>query len=59
LAKAEKINESYLGRVLRLTLLSPAIVERILSGKQHSGLDVAHLTTPLPLNWGEQERALA
>jgi|SRR4051812_5223113 hypothetical protein len=59
LAKAEKINESYLGRVLRLTLLSPAIVERILSGKQHSGLDVARLTTPLPLNWDEQERALA
>jgi hypothetical protein len=59
LAKAEKINESYLGRVLRLTLLSPAIVEKILAGKQPPGLDVAHLTQPLPLNWGEQERALA
>ena len=27
LAKAEDINESYLGRILRLTLLSPTIVE--------------------------------
>jgi hypothetical protein len=59
LAKAEKINESYLGRVLRLTLLSPAIVEKILSGKQPPELEIARLTKPLPLNWGEQERALA
>jgi hypothetical protein len=28
LARAEKINESYLGRVLRLTLLSPNIIEQ-------------------------------
>jgi hypothetical protein len=34
LPKAEKINEAYLGRVLRLTLLSPAITEAILSGRQ-------------------------
>ena len=30
LAKAENINESYLGRVLRLTLLAPTIIEAIL-----------------------------
>jgi hypothetical protein len=59
LAKAEKINESYLGRVLRLTLLSPAIIEKILSGKQPPELEIACLTKPLPLNWSEQERALA
>jgi hypothetical protein len=29
LAKAEAINESYLGRVLRLTLLSPSLIEAI------------------------------
>jgi hypothetical protein len=59
LAKAEKINESYLGRVLRLTLLSPAIVEKILSGKHPPELEIARLTKPLPLDWREQERALA
>jgi hypothetical protein len=32
LAKAEKINEAYLCRVLRLTLLSPGITEAILAG---------------------------
>jgi|SRR5215211_4523249 len=31
---AEKINESYVGRVLRLTVLAPHIVEAILSGRQ-------------------------
>ena len=31
IAAAEKINESYVGRVLRLTLLSPDIVEAILA----------------------------
>jgi hypothetical protein len=45
--------------MLRLTLLSPAIVEKILTGKQPHELEIADLTKPLPINWGEQERALA
>jgi hypothetical protein len=32
IAAAEKINASYVGRVLRLTLLAPDIVEAILGG---------------------------
>lgn len=43
LANAEKINESYLCRVLRLTLLSPRLTEAILNGQQPEGLDLAHL----------------
>ena len=38
IATAEKINESYVGRVLRLTLLAPDIVEAILGGRQPAGL---------------------
>jgi hypothetical protein len=34
IAAAEKINEFYVGRVLRLTLLSPDIIEAILGGRQ-------------------------
>ena len=34
LAAAEKINASYVSRVLRLTLLAPDIVEAILDGRQ-------------------------
>ncbi len=32
LAKAQKINDSYLSRILRLTLIAPDIIEAILSG---------------------------
>jgi hypothetical protein len=55
LAKAEKINEAYLGRILRLTLLSPSIAEAILSGKQPDGLELAMLLKPFPIDWKEQE----
>ena len=34
IAAAEKINESYVGRVLRLTLLAPDIEEEIVAGWQ-------------------------
>jgi hypothetical protein len=34
IAAAEKINESYVGRVLRLTLLAPDIVDPILGARQ-------------------------
>src|SRR6266511_5770579 len=34
IAAAEKINESYVGRILRLTLLAPDLVEAILGGRQ-------------------------
>ncbi|MGY4424453.1 hypothetical protein ACVWY2_006902 [Bradyrhizobium sp. JR6.1] len=55
LAKAEKINESYLCRVLRLTLLSPVLTEAILNGQQPVGLDLARLLKLLPVEWNQQE----
>ena len=54
LAKAEKINESYLCRVLRLTLLSPALTEAILNGQQPEGLDLARLLKSIPIEWDKQ-----
>ena len=57
LAKAEKINESYLCRVLRVTLLSPALTEAILNGQQPEGLDLARLLKSLPLEWDKQTAA--
>src|SRR3982074_3130554 len=36
LAKAEKVNASYLSRILRLTLIAPGIIEAILTGRQPS-----------------------
>lgn len=57
LARAEKINESYLCRVLRLTLLSPALTEALLNGRQPEGLDLARLLKSLPIEWDKQEAA--
>jgi DNA-binding IscR family transcriptional regulator len=41
IAAAEKINETYVGRVLRLTLLAPDIVEAILGGRQPAEVTLA------------------
>jgi hypothetical protein len=54
LAKAEAINESYLGRVLRLTLLSPTLVEAILEGRQPAHLELADLLQQFPVDWDRQ-----
>lgn len=59
IAAAEKINESYVGRVLRLTLLAPDIIEAILAGRQPSAITLAVLTTPFPLLWKDQRQAVA
>ena len=57
LAKAEKINESYLCRVLRLSLLSPALTEAILNGQQPDGVGLMRLLKSLPIEWDKQEAA--
>ena len=58
LAKAEAINESYLGRVLRLTLLAPKIVEAILGGKQPATLELDDLMQLFPVEWDKQVETL-
>lgn len=54
LAEAEKINPSYIARVLRLTLLAPDIVEAILDGRQPPGLQLDDLLVPFPVEWVKQ-----
>ena len=56
LAEAEKINESYLSRVLRLTLLSPKITEAILAGRHRETLELADFLKPFPIEWDQQEQ---
>src|ERR1044071_9102477 len=43
IAEAENIHETYVGRVLRLTLLAPQTIEAILGGRNLQGLDLAAL----------------
>ena len=55
LAKKFRVDASYLSRLLRLTLLAPDIVEKILEGQEPSGLSLAKLTKRLPLDWDKQK----
>jgi hypothetical protein len=57
LAAAEKINSSYISRVLRLTLLAPDIVEAILDGRQPEGMTLPGLLKPFPVEWQRQNHA--
>jgi hypothetical protein len=58
IAAAEKINESYVGRILRLTLLAPEIVEAAVNGRQPSALTLAMLMRPFPSCWRHQVKRL-
>jgi hypothetical protein len=52
IAEADGIRKSYVSRILRLALLAPDIVERILDGRQTAGL--AQLVKPFPIEWEGQ-----
>lgn len=58
IASAEKINESYVGRVMRLTLLAPTVVNAIVSGRQPAWLRLDNLTKRFPALWCEQIETL-
>lgn len=45
-AEAEKINPSYIARILRLPLLASDIVEAILDGRRPAGLQLDDMFTP-------------
>jgi hypothetical protein len=57
LAKAFRVDGSYVGRILRLTLLAPDIVEALINGKEPEGVSLRKLIGTLPVEWNEQ-RAL-
>ena len=54
LAVREKLDESYLAKVLRLTLLAPDIVKAILNGTQPDHLTWRELSKPFPSEWPKQ-----
>ena len=57
IAAAEKINPSYVSRLLRTTLLAPEVVEAILDGRQPADMTLALLMQPLGVLWAEQSKA--
>src|SRR5918994_485722 len=59
LARAERINPSYLARGLRLTLLAPEIVESILDGRHDpERITLKRLMRPFSAVWGAQIQVL-
>ena len=59
MAAAEKINTTYVSRLLRMTLLAPDIVEAILNGRQPADMTLAGLMGPFAVVWREQRLRFA
>ena len=58
LADAEKLTDSFVGNLLRLTLLAPDIIETILDGRLPKGIGLADFMKPWPGVWEEQRERL-
>ena len=56
IAEAEGVTRSFVNRLLRLTLLSPDIVEAILDGWQPKGMQLEELAGTIPSSWEEQKK---
>jgi hypothetical protein len=56
MAKAEGVERGYVGSLLRLTLLPPAMVEAILDGRQPEGVTLPKMMEPFPVEWRQQAR---
>ena len=56
LAQREKTDESYVAKVMRLTLLAPDIVKMILDGTQPDSMTWKSLSRPFPVEWAEQRK---
>jgi hypothetical protein len=54
LAAVEKLDRGYLGSLLRLTLLSPDIIESVLDGRTTDGVSLTALMEPFPIEWARQ-----
>ncbi len=58
IADAEKINRSFVNRLLRLTLLAPNIQEAVLDGRQPKAMQLEELIRAMPSSWKEQRELL-
>lgn len=56
LAEDQKINSSYVSRILRLNLLAPDIKTMILDGTQPRTIKLSELMAPFPNDWEAQRR---
>jgi hypothetical protein len=58
IARAEKLDRTYVGDMLRLTLLAPDIVEAIVDAQQPAEMTLPGLIKGLPVEWAWQQTLL-
>ena len=58
IAAKEKLDPSYVGDVVRLTLLAPDIVQMVLDGRQPQLLQFEQLRKSIPIEWEAQREAI-
>ncbi len=57
LSEALDVDRSYVGRIMRLALLAPDIVEAIVRGEEPSGLTLEKLLKEIPIVWAKQRES--
>jgi hypothetical protein len=53
IARAEKLDRTYVGDILRLTLLAPVVVEAIAEGRQPAEMTLPVLMKRAAMGWGD------
>ncbi len=54
LAEKEGIAFTYMARLMRLSLLSPELVDAVMDGRHPANITLANLMDPFPADWKEQ-----
>ena len=57
LARVNRLDTRYVGRLLRCAFLAPDLVEAILQGRQPPDLTLGRMLDDMPLDWAEQHQA--
>ena len=55
IARAEKLDRTYVGDILRLTLLAPWVVEAIVEGRQGEDVTLPVLMKSFAVGWAGQQ----
>ena len=58
IAQAEDISDRYVGRMLRLAYLAPAVLEKILIGRISPAVSLKDMSTAADMPWGRQAEAV-
>jgi len=58
IADAEGISDRYVGRILRLAYLAPAVLDKLLIQRVSPALSIKHVTAAAELPWVEQDAAV-